>query len=107
MTVLVTGAAGFLGGRLTELLASTGERPRALVRSLDRLADDDVDIYAGDIADRALLEAAMDGVDRVLHMKAKMAMPGPVRVAFGAPMRLRGEDYAALAVKVERRVKSL
>jgi len=46
-------------------------------------------------------------VDRVLHMKWKMAKPGQVRVAFGAPMRLRGEDYAALAVDVERRVKSL
>jgi hypothetical protein len=30
-----------------------------------------------------------------------------VRVAFGAPMRLHGEDYAALAADVERRVKSL
>jgi hypothetical protein len=40
-------------------------------------------------------------------MKAKMATPGRVRVAFGAPMRLRGEDYAALAAEVERRVKSL
>jgi len=28
-------------------------------------------------------------------------------VAFGAPMRLRGEDYAALAAEVERHVKSL
>jgi len=71
MTVLVTGAAGFLGRRLTELLVGSGERPRALVRSMDRLADDDIDIYAGDIADRALLEAALDGVDRVLHYAAR------------------------------------
>jgi nucleoside-diphosphate-sugar epimerase len=77
MTVLVTGAAGFLGRRLTELLVGSGERPRALVRSLDRLADDDIDIYAGDIADRALLEAALDGVDRVLHCAARTGPWGP------------------------------
>jgi hypothetical protein len=28
-------------------------------------------------------------------------------VAFGAPLRLRGEDYAALAQQVEQAVKSL
>jgi hypothetical protein len=30
-----------------------------------------------------------------------------VRVAFGAPMRLKGEDYAALALQVEEAVKNL
>ena len=57
--------------------------------------------------DVPVVPVRLDGVDRVLHMKWKMAKPGQVRVAFGAPMRLRGEDYAALAVDVERRVKSL
>jgi hypothetical protein len=36
-----------------------------------------------------------------------MATPGPVRVAFGAPLRLTGDDYAALARKVEDAVRSL
>ena len=49
----------------------------------------------------------LDGVDRVLHPKAKMAVPGPVRIAFGAPMRLRGEDYTALAARVEAAVRAL
>jgi hypothetical protein len=30
-----------------------------------------------------------------------------VRVAFGAPMRLKGDDYAALALQVEDAVKRL
>ena len=34
---------------------------------------------------------------------SRMATPGRVRVAFGAPLRLRGEDYAALAAQVEAR----
>jgi long-chain acyl-CoA synthetase len=57
--------------------------------------------------DVPVVPVRLDGVDRVLHMKAKMATPGRVRVAFGAPLRLRGEDYAALAAEVERHVKSL
>ncbi len=57
--------------------------------------------------DVPVVPVRLDGVDRILHPKASMATPGPVRVAFGAPVRLHGEDYAALAADVERRVKSL
>jgi 1-acyl-sn-glycerol-3-phosphate acyltransferase len=57
--------------------------------------------------DVPVVPVRLDGVDRVLHMKSKMATPGRVRVAFGAPMRLHGDDYAALASEVERSVKSL
>jgi long-chain acyl-CoA synthetase len=47
------------------------------------------------------------GLDRVLHPSAKMARPGRVRVAFGAPVRLSGDDYAALARQVEDAVRRL
>ena len=57
--------------------------------------------------DVPVVPVRIDGVDRVLHMKSKMATPGRVRVAFGVPTRLHGDDYAALAAEVERRVKSL
>jgi hypothetical protein len=36
-----------------------------------------------------------------------MARPGPVRVAFGAPMRLAGDDYEALTRQVEEAVRAL
>ena len=49
----------------------------------------------------------LDGLDRVLHPTWRMARPGRVRVAFGAPLRLRGENYAALAQRVEEQVRSL
>ena len=49
----------------------------------------------------------IEGLDKVLHPSWKMARPGPVRVAFGAPMRLVGDDYEALAAQVEGAVKSL
>jgi hypothetical protein len=36
-----------------------------------------------------------------------MAKPGRVRVAFGAPMTLTGDDYEALARRVEEAVRGL
>ncbi|HEY8551328.1 MAG TPA: AMP-binding protein [Vicinamibacterales bacterium] len=47
------------------------------------------------------------GLDRVLHQSWKMARPGPVRVVFGKPLRLAGDDYAALAKQVEDAVRVL
>jgi long-chain acyl-CoA synthetase len=49
----------------------------------------------------------LDGIDRVLAPDWRMARPGRVRVAFGAPMSLKGEDYVALAATVEKAVKGL
>jgi long-chain acyl-CoA synthetase len=49
----------------------------------------------------------IEGLDRVLPPHWSMARPGRVRIAFGSPMRLRGEDYAALARQVEAQVRAL
>ncbi len=49
----------------------------------------------------------IEGLDRVLPPGARMARRGPVRVAFGAPMRLTGDDYEALARQVEDAVRNL
>ncbi len=49
----------------------------------------------------------IDGVDRVLPVGARSARPGPVRVAFGAPIRFDGDDYAAIARRIEEAVKRL
>ena len=43
----------------------------------------------------------------MLHHTWRMARPGRVRVAFGRPLRLRGEDYEALAKEVENAVRAL
>ena len=57
--------------------------------------------------DVPVVPVRLDGADRVLHPRWKMARPGRVRVAFGAPLRLRGDDYAALARQVEEAVRRL
>jgi long-chain acyl-CoA synthetase len=61
----------------------------------------------GSRLDLPVIPVRLDGVHEILHTKWKMAKPGRVRVRFGAPMRLKGDDYGALAKEVERAVKSL
>ena len=54
-----------------------------------------------------VIPVRLDGLDRVLRSSSYMVTPGEVRVAFGTPVRLLGEDYAALARQVEERVRAL
>ena len=54
-----------------------------------------------------VIPVRVDGVHEILHVQDKMARPGRVSVKFGAPMRLKGDDYAALAKQVENAVRAL
>ena len=54
-----------------------------------------------------IVPVRIEGVDRILHRAWHMARPGRARVAFGAPLRLEGDDYRALAKQVEEAVKAL
>jgi long-chain acyl-CoA synthetase len=49
----------------------------------------------------------IDGLDRVLHPKWKWPKRGPVRVSFGPPMHLSGENYPELAQEIQKRVEAL
>ncbi len=49
----------------------------------------------------------IDGLQHVLGVGRRMPRPGRTRVAFGAPLRLVGDDYEALAGRVEAAVKAL
>jgi long-chain acyl-CoA synthetase len=57
--------------------------------------------------DVPVVPVRLEGLERVLHTKMKFPQRGPVRVAFGPPIRLIGEDYAALAQRVEEAVRGL
>ena len=54
-----------------------------------------------------VIPVRLDGVDRLMPLGSSFVRPGRVRVAFGAPMHLRGDDFAALAAQVEAAVRSL
>jgi long-chain acyl-CoA synthetase len=54
-----------------------------------------------------VIPVRLEGVTTVLGVGYHMARPGRVRVAFGAPLRLEGEDYQALAARVENAVRQL
>ena len=49
----------------------------------------------------------IEGVDRILHQSWRMARPGRARVAFGAPIDCRGDDYRAAARRIEEAVRRL
>ena len=70
---LITGASGFIGGRLARRLAQDGYMVRALVREssdISHLEELDVQIVVGDLTNAASLTSAVDGCDYVLHCGA-------------------------------------
>ena len=73
MRVLVTGATGFLGRKVTWALLQRGMEVRCLVHTPGRedvLGDAQVDISYGDVTDVAALKASMYHVDAVVHLAA-------------------------------------
>lgn len=70
---MVTGATGFTGGHLARTLKMRGHDVRALVRDLGRakpLAQDGIELCAGDIADAESVKRAAAGRDVVYHIAA-------------------------------------
>jgi long-chain acyl-CoA synthetase len=78
-----------------------------------RSATGDIKAFRGGIGmiasrlDVPVIPVRIDHVDTLLPVGAHFVRPGRVRVAFGAPLRLQGDDYAALAAQVESQVRAL
>jgi nucleoside-diphosphate-sugar epimerase len=71
--ILVTGATGFLGKRLVELLVQKGYSVRALARKLSnigKLKKLNVEIFFGDVASSESVKPAFGGIDYVIHTAA-------------------------------------
>ncbi len=69
--ILVTGATGYIGGRLVPRLRERGYDVRCLARAAGRLLgrfDDGVEILEGDITDAANVEAALQGCDAAFYL---------------------------------------
>jgi dTDP-L-rhamnose 4-epimerase len=81
--VLITGGAGFIGSHLADELLTHGYAVRALDSLVDQVherngrpdyLDHDVDLLVGDARDRDLLEDALEGVDAVVHLAARVGV---------------------------------
>lgn len=86
MTVLVTGADGFIGSHLVELLVKSGYDVRAFcmynsngswgwLDNLPRSTKDHVDVVLGDIRDPLCVKDAVRGCEKVFHLAALIAIP--------------------------------
>jgi NAD dependent epimerase/dehydratase len=84
--VLVTGADGFIGSHLTELLVKEGYEVRAFCYYnsfnswgwLDTLPKDileKIDIFTGDVQDPNGVRTAMKDIDTIFHLAALIAIP--------------------------------
>jgi nucleoside-diphosphate-sugar epimerase len=75
--VFLTGATGFIGGRLASALHGRGYRLRCLVRSparAGRLRELGAELVTGDAADAAVLERALSGAVLAYHVAGMYAM---------------------------------
>lgn len=73
MKVLITGATGKVGSRLSRRLAQRGDEVRALVRDPNKAAelrDARIELSTGDLLDPASLATAVSGIDAVVHCAA-------------------------------------
>jgi uncharacterized protein YbjT (DUF2867 family) len=73
--VLVTGATGYIGGRLVPLLAQRGHATRCLARSAKRLAGrfaPEIEIVEGNVGDPADAARALEGCDVAYYLVHSM-----------------------------------
>ena len=72
MKILLTGATGYIGGRLAPRLIEDGHAVRCLVRTPSKLRDvpwrDSIEVAEGDVTEPETLEAAMEGIDVVYYL---------------------------------------
>jgi uncharacterized protein YbjT (DUF2867 family) len=76
-SVLVTGATGYVGGRLVPRLLESGYRVRCLVRDPARLQGrpwlEQVEVVEGDVLKPATLATAMQGIDAAYYLIHSMS----------------------------------
>ncbi len=94
--VLLTGATGYVGGRLLQSLEQQGYQLRCLARRPDSLrskAAASTEIVAGDVLDRASLDAALCGVRIAYYLVHSMGSAG----SFEENDRRAAHNFAAAA----------
>ena len=94
--ILLTGATGYIGGRLLRTLHERGERIRAIARRPAELmgrVPDSVEVVGGDVLDATSLVPAFEGVDTAYYLVHAMAS----RHDFQSEERAGAENFARSA----------
>src|SRR4051794_17319998 len=103
---LVTGATGYVGGRLARRLAGEGRKVRGLARTPERLEPlgRGVERFSGDLLSGRGLERALDGVETAYYLVHSMEPASAEDGDFGARDRRAAENFghAAAAAGVRR-----
>ncbi|GEK80026.1 SDR family oxidoreductase [Agrococcus baldri] len=101
--VLVTGATGYIGGRLAPRLLDAGHSVRVLARDPGRLRDvswsDAVEIVQGDLEVPGDVRRAVEGMEVVYHLVHAMAAGGDFSAAELAQARNVGAAARAAGVR--------
>ena len=101
--ILVTGATGYIGGRLIPRLLEAGHSVRVLVRDASRIDGrswrQSVEVAVGDILDREALASALAGVDQAYYLVHSMMTAG-----FRDTDRRAAETFVSAAPSSLRRV---
>ncbi|MGE3800005.1 MAG: SDR family oxidoreductase [Candidatus Kapaibacterium sp.] len=100
MNILVTGATGYIGGRLIPRLLDEGHTVRVLVRDAERIAGrswgDDVDIRTGNLLQADSLTGLCDDIDVAYYLVHSMGTDGDFEVRD----RTAARNFSAVASTV-------
>jgi uncharacterized protein YbjT (DUF2867 family) len=97
--ILVTGATGYIGGRLVPRLLAVGQRVRCLSRNPDRLEGRNwpgAQLIQGDVADATSLETALRGVSQAYYLVHAMGDNSP---DFRAKDLVQAQTFAQACAK--------
>lgn len=100
MRVFLTGATGFIGGRIARKLRHRGDEVAALVRSPSKAGDLEAlgcSLVPGDLADTDAIRGGMGGCDAVIHAAAMYEVG--IRASERPAMREANVDGTATVLK--------
>jgi uncharacterized protein YbjT (DUF2867 family) len=100
--VLLTGATGYIGGRLVPVLEAAGVRLRCLARHPAALASrvlPTTEVVAGDLLDAASLDRALIGIDMAYYLVHSMGAHGDYRETDRTAARNFGEAARRAGVR--------